>query len=166
MLNKAFDILSASAAVAATGDDECRSYGNFIGNKLRQYSSKTRSAVQHAISDVIFKADEGMYEAKTVQNQNTYHSYPYLPQKFSHSVFTPLSSPSSTYSGINSDVAPINNFSINSHDSMPTKNIYIEQPESISTTPINFSSTYDNNLLNNHERDDSPNNELGEFCHL
>lgn len=162
MLNKAFNILSASAA-ATTDEDECRSYGNYIGNKLRQYSAKTRSAVQHAISDVIFKADEGMYDSNIVHNQNIYHSYPYLPQKFSNSVFTPLSSPSSNYSDINSDVAPINNFSTNSHDSIPIKNTYIEPSESTSIPPMNFSSAYQSNLLTN--CDHSP-NILGEFSHI
>lgn len=30
-------------------------------NKLKRYSAHTRSAVQHAISDVLFKADMGHY---------------------------------------------------------------------------------------------------------
>lgn len=147
MLNK-FNILSASAA-ATTGEDEYSSYGNYIENKLRQYSAETRSAVQYAINDILLQADKSMYETNIVQNQNIYHSYPYLPQKFSYSVFTPLSSPSSTYSDINSDVALINNCSINSHNSVPTKNIYIELPESTSIPPINFSSTHQNNLIPN-----------------
>jgi hypothetical protein len=37
MLDKAFTILSSSAAAAASADDECRSLGNFIANKLRNY---------------------------------------------------------------------------------------------------------------------------------
>lgn len=41
--------------------DECASFGMFVGNKLRNYSFYTRSAVQHAISDILFNADMGYY---------------------------------------------------------------------------------------------------------
>jgi len=41
---------------------ECLSFANFIACKLRSYSPRTRNAVQHAISDILFKADQGHYD--------------------------------------------------------------------------------------------------------
>jgi hypothetical protein len=40
MLEKAFNISTASAAASA--EDECRSFANFIANNLRNYPSRTR----------------------------------------------------------------------------------------------------------------------------
>jgi hypothetical protein len=62
MLEKAFTILTSAAAAAASSDDECRSFGNFIANKLRNYSSRTRNIVQHEISSLIFAADQGRFD--------------------------------------------------------------------------------------------------------
>jgi hypothetical protein len=62
MLEKAFTILTSSAAAAATADDdECRSFGSFISNKLRNYLPCTRNKVQHEISNIIFAADQGHF---------------------------------------------------------------------------------------------------------
>lgn len=109
MLSKAFDILSSSAAATITDEDESRSYGTYIGNKLRLYSAKTRSAVIHAIGDIIFRADQGMFEPNILHNQNNMcYPNPYLPQSFP-SVHTPLHPPASVYPGPNSDPLPTNN---------------------------------------------------------
>jgi hypothetical protein len=62
MLEKAFTILTSSAAAAATADDECRSFGSFISNKLRNYLPCTRNKVQHEISNIIFTADQGHFD--------------------------------------------------------------------------------------------------------
>ena len=62
MLEKAFTILT-SAAAAATADDECRSFGSFISNKLRNYLPCTRNKVQHEICNIIFAADQGHFDA-------------------------------------------------------------------------------------------------------
>ncbi|XP_076288702.1 uncharacterized protein LOC143213080 isoform X2 [Lasioglossum baleicum] len=42
--------------------DECRCFGTYIANKTKSYSACTRSAVQHAISEILFKADRGHYD--------------------------------------------------------------------------------------------------------
>lgn len=42
--------------------DECQSFGTFVINKMRNYSSCARSAVEHAISDILFNADMGYYD--------------------------------------------------------------------------------------------------------
>jgi hypothetical protein len=62
ILEKAIAILTSSAATAASADDECRSFGNFIANKLRNYLPHTRSVVQHEISNIIFAADQGHFD--------------------------------------------------------------------------------------------------------
>ncbi|XP_076766448.1 uncharacterized protein LOC143433171 [Xylocopa sonorina] len=41
--------------------DECYSYGMFVANKLKRYSCHSRSVVQHAISEILYKADLGYY---------------------------------------------------------------------------------------------------------
>jgi hypothetical protein len=55
MLEKAFNILTASAAVPAV--DECCSFRNLTGNKFPDYSSCARNAVQHAINNIIFNTN-------------------------------------------------------------------------------------------------------------
>ncbi|XP_076656391.1 uncharacterized protein LOC143361035 [Halictus rubicundus] len=42
--------------------DECQSFGTFVANKLRKYSSCARNAVEHAISDILYNADIGCYD--------------------------------------------------------------------------------------------------------
>jgi hypothetical protein len=61
MLQKAFTILTSSAAAAASADDECRSFGNFAANKLRIYLPRTRNIIQYEISNIIFAAYQGHF---------------------------------------------------------------------------------------------------------
>ena len=63
MLEKAFTILTSAAAAATADDDECRSFGSFISNKLRNYLPCTRNKVQHEICNIIFAADQGHFDA-------------------------------------------------------------------------------------------------------
>lgn len=46
----------------AERDEEIKSFTSFIGNKMKKYSDTTKNAVQQAICDVIFKADQNYYE--------------------------------------------------------------------------------------------------------
>lgn len=75
----------------AENEDECVTYGKYIGQKLKSYTTRTKCAVQHAISEVIFKADQGMYE---------YNNYPPAGHQYSSDpglspdVITSNSSPS------------------------------------------------------------------------
>jgi hypothetical protein len=62
MLEKAFILLTSSAAAAAFVDDECRSFGNFIANKLRIYLLRTRNIVQYEISNFIIAAYQGHFD--------------------------------------------------------------------------------------------------------
>ena len=58
MLETAFTTVTPSAvAVASADDDECRSSGSFISNKLRNYLPRTRNKVTHDISIITFAAD-------------------------------------------------------------------------------------------------------------
>ncbi|XP_076672884.1 uncharacterized protein LOC143371522 isoform X2 [Andrena cerasifolii] len=52
-------------------EDECHSYGMFVANKMKRYSTSSRSAVQHAISDILFNADMGYYERARSFSANT-----------------------------------------------------------------------------------------------
>jgi hypothetical protein len=63
MLEKAFTILTSAAAAATADDDECRSFGSFISNKLRNYLPCTRNKVQHEICNIIFAAYQGHFDA-------------------------------------------------------------------------------------------------------
>lgn len=46
----------------AERDEEIKSFASFIGNKMKKYSDATKNAVQQAICEVIFKADQNCYE--------------------------------------------------------------------------------------------------------
>ena len=62
MLEKAFTILTSSAAAAvSTYDDKCRSFGRSSSNKLRNLPC-TRNKVKHAISNITFAADQGHFD--------------------------------------------------------------------------------------------------------
>ena len=47
---------------AAERDEEIKSFTSFIGNKMKKYTDATKNAVQQAICEVIFKADQNYYE--------------------------------------------------------------------------------------------------------
>lgn len=46
----------------AERDEEIRSFTSFIGNKMKKYNDATKNAVQQAICEIIFKADQNSYE--------------------------------------------------------------------------------------------------------
>ena len=62
MLKKAFTILMLSAEATASADDECRSFGSLISKKLRNYLLHTRNKVLHERSNIIFAADQGLFD--------------------------------------------------------------------------------------------------------
>ncbi|KAF9411107.1 hypothetical protein HW555_009969 [Spodoptera exigua] len=68
-------------------DSETLFFSNFICSKMQQYNRSTKNAVQRAIMDVIFKADEGC----------TNFSQHYYPSAFNYSGYTTGSVPSSRY---------------------------------------------------------------------
>ncbi|KAI8420710.1 hypothetical protein MSG28_007939 [Choristoneura fumiferana] len=43
--------------------EEIKSFTNFIAYKMKKYSETTKNAVQQAICDIIFKADQNFYES-------------------------------------------------------------------------------------------------------
>lgn len=102
-LDKAFQLLTAAADESE--NDECKSYGFFVGNKIKNYNSKTRNAVQHAISNILFNADSGFYDQNVIypnhniqfgQHSGTQH-FPVLPTSVpvywnQHNSVTPLDS--------------------------------------------------------------------------
>lgn len=48
-------------------DDEIKSFLTFIGNKMKRYTDDTKNAVQRAICEVIFKADQNYYNSNCTQ---------------------------------------------------------------------------------------------------
>jgi hypothetical protein len=57
-VTKAFIILTSSAVAPASADvEECRNFGTFIANKLRNYLPPTSSKLQHTISRNTFATD-------------------------------------------------------------------------------------------------------------
>lgn len=50
-------------------DEEIKSFATFIGNKMKRYSDETKNAVQQAICEIIFKADQQVFEC------NNYDKY-------------------------------------------------------------------------------------------
>ncbi|KAF2881585.1 hypothetical protein ILUMI_24590 [Ignelater luminosus] len=60
--NKSKETVDISKEALNAINDECQNFGNYVADKLRNYSTRTRCAVQHAISNIIFKADLGNLE--------------------------------------------------------------------------------------------------------
>lgn len=60
-LDKAFKILTATAALNFTSD-ESQDFGKFVAKKLRKYSSRTQGFIQNAIMRTFLNADNGLYE--------------------------------------------------------------------------------------------------------
>lgn len=46
----------AIPAIPANADEECRAYGKFVEEKLKNFSQQTRDFVQHAFSNIIYEA--------------------------------------------------------------------------------------------------------------
>lgn len=83
-LDKAFELLTAASV---TNSDESQNFGNFVANKLRKYSARTQSAIQHAFMGIFLNADNGMYE----------QPLPYTFDYPSRSTTSNISNLSSTY---------------------------------------------------------------------
>lgn len=64
-IDEAFDILKKSASnieLNQQSPDECTTYGTYIGNKLRNYTPKTKSFVQYYFNNILFEADMGRFD--------------------------------------------------------------------------------------------------------
>ncbi|KAG6444990.1 uncharacterized protein LOC115440144 [Manduca sexta] len=48
-------------------DEEIKSFATFIGNKMKRYSDETKNAVQQAICEIIFKADQQVFESSNYE---------------------------------------------------------------------------------------------------
>ncbi|CAH0583196.1 unnamed protein product [Chrysodeixis includens] len=55
-------LLPPPVQTPAERDEEIKSFTSFIGNKMKKYSETTKNAVQQAICDIIFKADQNNFE--------------------------------------------------------------------------------------------------------
>jgi len=73
-VTKAFTILTSSAAPAASADDECRNFGTFIANKVRNYLPRTRNKVQQEISRIIIAAGQGLFDVPYLSPLRHQHS--------------------------------------------------------------------------------------------
>jgi len=61
-IEEAFSILKKSASNMNSQHDECTTYGLYVGNKIRNYTPKTRALIQHYINNLLFDADMGKYD--------------------------------------------------------------------------------------------------------
>lgn len=50
--------------------DESTTYGLHVGNKIRNYTPKTRALVQHYINNILFDADMGKYNYCMLSTDN------------------------------------------------------------------------------------------------
>lgn len=48
--------------ISQINDDEIKYFSHFIASKMMKYSEANKNAVQRAICDIIFKADQNCYE--------------------------------------------------------------------------------------------------------
>jgi hypothetical protein len=91
MMQSAFEILKTSSKrneIMPSTMGECGSFGLYVTNKLKNYSSHTRNYAQHLISNILFSADQGEYEHGYRGESNTmYSNYGYTPSP-STSVYT------------------------------------------------------------------------------
>lgn len=55
--------------------DTTKSFASFIAAKMTSYSPQTRTSVEHAIFEIIMKADRGYYESWHHQNNHAYGSH-------------------------------------------------------------------------------------------
>lgn len=85
-LDKAFEILTASVSKERQ-DDECHIFGNLIAKKMEKYSPITRGEVQHAIMDILLRADRGQYDRNLYPVPSPIHptnsQYPQYSQNYS-----------------------------------------------------------------------------------
>lgn len=64
-IDEAFNILKKSDSNIELNQqppDECTTYGTHIGNKLRNYSPKTKAFVQYYFNNILFEADMGKFD--------------------------------------------------------------------------------------------------------
>ncbi|KAL1509953.1 hypothetical protein ABEB36_004617 [Hypothenemus hampei] len=61
-LDKAFDILTSTAAANCPSETSNDAFGKYIAKKMDKYTSNTQIAVEQAIMNVLFNADRGLYE--------------------------------------------------------------------------------------------------------
>lgn len=60
--------------------EEVKSFGNYMISKMKSYSEQTRKGVEHAIFDILIKADRGYYEnSLTFTAPPPYHMSQVLP---------------------------------------------------------------------------------------
>lgn len=92
MMTSAFDILKNASKKndgMPSTIGECESFGLFVQNKLKNYSSRTRNYVQHLISNILFSADQGEYEYVYRGGPNTvYSDYGHYSAPQTHSIYS------------------------------------------------------------------------------
>jgi len=98
-IEEAMEILKRPYPTLST-PDEWSVYGEHLANKLRKYSSRTSSIVQHRFNNILFEADMGNYDIvdnNIIQQPqySNFHSYSTPSATFSRS--SPLSSTVSPY---------------------------------------------------------------------
>jgi len=148
MLDQAFSILTAAAKPVQ--ENESSAYAKYIEQKLNSYTPRTRDAVQHEFSNIIFKASEGFYEHNNYPTVPTHNMNDVLYPPYSSQLlaYGPNTSPS-TYN--NSSASPSTSYTIQSlspstYDPSPPPSTYDPSPTPSTCDPSPSPSTYNPKL--------------------
>lgn len=91
MMENAFDMMKTATATLTKPcqePDEITAFFNYVSTKVKNYPSETRKGVQHAVFEVLMKADQGFYEwpanasfrpARNEQNNFPTEELPHTP---------------------------------------------------------------------------------------
>ena len=62
LMSDAIDIMKVTANRLGPGtNDEIKAFGNYVVSKMNSFSTDTRKVVEHAIIDILMKADKGFF---------------------------------------------------------------------------------------------------------
>lgn len=73
-MSSAFNILKNAAEKLDTGNvkpNEIDSFFSYVATKVKKYSSETQTSVQHAVFEILMKADRGYYDWAAPNYQHT-----------------------------------------------------------------------------------------------
>ena len=62
LMSDAIEIMKVAANRLGPGtNDEIKAFGNYVVSKMNSFSTDTRKVVEHAIIDILMKADKGFF---------------------------------------------------------------------------------------------------------
>lgn len=124
--------------------DEVKAFGNYVASKMKTYSENTRRGVEHAIYDILIKANSGYFENSTstrvrspahhdLQHIPTQHiSSPKHAQYLTKSTPSPYSTESLPQQSLQSLSLPSRSHTYNSDLTSPEGSYYLSSPSPLS----------------------------------